>query len=111
MFVFSGDVLCFGNKFYDKLNSEPVEQTPLVLKNGVSRSIRIIGEPKDNKLMVQVVPTKATFYGDESLRNVIEYAIRDGIDSVFRGSNLKIASEAVKGLFPKKFLFFIFVYV
>ena len=86
------------------------EQTPLVLKDGVSQSIRIIGEPKNNKLMVRIVPTKAAFYKDESLQNVSECSVGTGIETIYRGSNLKIANDAVKGLFPSMSFFFIIIF-
>uniref|UniRef100_A0A914Q6W2 Uncharacterized protein n=1 Tax=Panagrolaimus davidi TaxID=227884 RepID=A0A914Q6W2_9BILA len=53
-----GDYLSFGNRFFKIKSNEEIERTPLVLKEGVTRSIRIIGEPSDKKLMVQMVPIK-----------------------------------------------------
>ena len=112
MYIFSEDFLSFGNKSYDKNSNEPIEHTPFLLKDGVSRSIRIMGKPSDNKLMVQIVPTKATFYeGDEnnrykeapSLIKIIESAI-GSIDNLYRGNNLMRANDAVKGMFQANFL-------
>lgn len=95
--TFSGNFLSFGNRFYDKQSRAEIENTPLLLKNGVSRSIRIIGEPSDKKLMVQMVPTKATFYDDRSVERLLEYEI-GRLDNIYRGANLKKASKAIKGL-------------
>ena len=108
IYIFSEDFLSFGNKFYDKRSNEPIEQTPVLLTDGVSRSIRIIGEPADNKLMVQIVPTKATFYDDRSLERIIEYSIQGRIDDLYRGNNLKRASDALKGMFQANFCYYIF---
>uniref|UniRef100_A0AC34F0F2 Uncharacterized protein n=1 Tax=Panagrolaimus sp. ES5 TaxID=591445 RepID=A0AC34F0F2_9BILA len=96
----SGKYLSFGNKFYEKNSHEEIERTPMVLKAGVVRSIRVIGDPSDKKLMVQMVPTKTTFYDGRSVKSLIEHAMGGGarIEDIFRGNKLKLGSDAVKNL-------------
>uniref|UniRef100_A0A914Y6P7 Piwi domain-containing protein n=1 Tax=Panagrolaimus superbus TaxID=310955 RepID=A0A914Y6P7_9BILA len=95
----SGNYLSFGNKFYEKKSSEEIDRTPLILKEGVTRSIRIIGDPADKKLMVQMVPTKTTFYDSRSVKSLIEHAIGGArLEDIFRGNKLKLGSNAIKNL-------------
>uniref|UniRef100_A0AC35G7H1 PAZ domain-containing protein n=1 Tax=Panagrolaimus sp. PS1159 TaxID=55785 RepID=A0AC35G7H1_9BILA len=91
-----GSYLSFGNRFYDRNSKEEIERMPLILKEGVTRSIRIIGEPSDKKLMVQMVPTKATFYDDQSLERLIEHSINGRITDLTHDYKRKLASNAIK---------------
>uniref|UniRef100_A0AC35G8T6 Uncharacterized protein n=1 Tax=Panagrolaimus sp. PS1159 TaxID=55785 RepID=A0AC35G8T6_9BILA len=93
-----GDYLSFGNRFFKIDSNEVIERTPLVLKEGITRSIRIIGEPSDKKLMVQMVPTKTTFYDSRSLERLIEHSINGRISDITNENKRKLASAAIKGL-------------
>uniref|UniRef100_A0A914ZBK9 Piwi domain-containing protein n=1 Tax=Panagrolaimus superbus TaxID=310955 RepID=A0A914ZBK9_9BILA len=95
---YSGAYYCFGNEFFKKDSAEVVYQTPFVLKTGCIRSIRLIGEPADKKLLIHLIPKKTAFYGTKSLVELIEHTIKIKVTDIWNRNNLQLANDAIKNL-------------
>uniref|UniRef100_A0AC34GT40 Piwi domain-containing protein n=1 Tax=Panagrolaimus sp. ES5 TaxID=591445 RepID=A0AC34GT40_9BILA len=94
----SGDYYCYGNEVFEKESAQKLEGTPCVLKSGCVKSIRLIGEPVDKKLLINLIPKKTAFYGTESLTELIEHTIRSRVTDIWNRNNLQLANDAVKNL-------------
>ncbi|KAH7702925.1 NRDE-3 protein, partial [Aphelenchoides avenae] len=92
----------FPQKMYEKASGQPLQRDPRVLKNGMQKNVRFVGDgANDAEPILQIDPKKAAFFPPGPLGRFLEQILPGQgqlHQKIFNDKNFKIAVKQLKNL-------------